>query len=239
MAAVLACGDDAWISHGSAAYLHHLWPYAAKSRPVQVTVLRRSVERPGIRVHRVRGLHADEVTRIEGIPVTSLARTVVDLAAVLGAGDLERLIAEAYTRDLGEAQLRRLLARYPARPGTPALRALLDRECGPKVTDSEAERQLLQLVRAAGLPEPRTGVWLHGHKVDFLWPAQRLIVEVDGYRFHSSRARFQADRRRDQDLTARGFVVIRVAWSHLVDEPHALVARLSAALARADERRTG
>jgi very-short-patch-repair endonuclease len=101
----------------------------------------------------------------------------------------------------------------------------------PAFTRSEAERRLLALIRAAGLPPPRTNVHVGPYEVDFLWPAHRLVVEVDGFAFHSSRAAFERDRRRDADLQARGLRVTRVTWRQLEREPHAVVARLAAALA--------
>jgi very-short-patch-repair endonuclease len=234
MAAALACGATAHVSHESAAYLHELPPHPAKPTPVHVTVEARHVRRPNIRTHKTTSLPEDERTHVGPVPTTTAARAILDLAASVGRGNLERLIAEAYAlKAASEGELRKLALRHRPRRGSAVLLALLDDERGPQITDSEAERRFLTLVRAAHLPEPRAGVRLHGYKVDFLWPAHRLVVEVDGYRFHSSAARFRADRKRDQELIARGYTVIRVAWSHIVDEPEALVARLAAALALA------
>jgi len=234
MAAVLACGAGAYVGHASAAFLHGLPPHPAKPDPVTVAVVGRDLRRPDIDIRRTTTLAEDEATEVEGIPVTTPARTILDLAAALPSAELAALIAEAYAQGLTSAgQLRSLIARHRGRPGTAALREMLARERGPKITDSEAERRFLTLVRAAGLPEPRAGVRMHGYRVDFLWPGERLVVEVDGYRFHSSGARFRSDRRRDQDLIAHGLTVMRVAWSHIVDEPYALIARLAAALAGA------
>jgi very-short-patch-repair endonuclease len=112
------------------------------------------------------------------------------------------------------------------------LRAALEREGGPAFTRSEAERRLLALVRAAGLPPPRVNPRLAGHEVDFLWTEARVVAEVDGFAFHSTRAAFERDRRRDADLGDSGHRVIRLTWLQLEREPHRVVARLAAALAR-------
>ena len=101
----------------------------------------------------------------------------------------------------------------------------------PNLTRSEAERRALDLIRAARLPPPETNVRVCGHEVDFLWRRQRLIVEVDGYAFHSSRRSFERDRRKDQALGAQGYRVIRVTWRQLTEEPEVVVATLAAALA--------
>jgi very-short-patch-repair endonuclease len=103
----------------------------------------------------------------------------------------------------------------------------------PQMTRSEAERRLLTLIERAALPRPRTNTRVGRYEVDALWPETRLIVEVDGFAFHGTRAAFERDRRRDADLTAMGFRVVRVTWRQLVDEPHLVVARLAGALARA------
>jgi very-short-patch-repair endonuclease len=123
-----------------------------------------------------------------------------------------------------------LLARRSSRPGTHALRALLD-DGTPALTRSQAEERLLALIRAAELPAPETNIRIDRHEVDFLWREQRLIVEVDGFRFHSSRSAFERDRQRDTELSSQGFRVIRITWRQIVDRPEALIARLAKALA--------
>ena len=100
----------------------------------------------------------------------------------------------------------------------------------PKLTRSEAERLLLDLIRAARLPTPATNVKIHGHEVDFVWPTQRLIVEVDGFAFHSTRAAFERDRVRDADLLKAGYRVIRITWRRLTTQREAVIATLAAAL---------
>ena len=101
----------------------------------------------------------------------------------------------------------------------------------PALTRSEAEERLLTLIRSAELPAPETNIRIGRHEVDLVWRDQRLIVEVDGFRFHSSRSAFERDRRRDAELGTLGFRVMRVTWRQIVDEPQALIARLATALA--------
>ena len=165
--------------------------------------------------------------------MTAPARTILDLAAVVTPRELERAVAEADTRRLvPRNQLLSLLARVGARPGVGALRALLDADRGPSLTRSEAEERLLALIRAAELPAPELNVRVGPHEVDFLWRGQKVIVEVDGFRFHSSRAAFERDRKRDADLAARGFRVVRVTWRQIVDRPEAVIARIAVVLER-------
>jgi very-short-patch-repair endonuclease len=117
------------------------------------------------------------------------------------------------------------------------MRALLDSEVEQGYTRSEAERRMLDLVRAAGLLQPLPNVRLEGYSVDFLWPAQRLVVEVDGYRYHGHRAAFERDRRKDAMLLAAGYRVMRLTWRQLVHEPMLVAAMLASALT--DSRKPG
>lgn len=234
IAAVLACGA-AVLSHRSAACFWEALPYpAASSTAVDVTVTRRGPEsKPGIRVHRARTLARRDYAIHDEIPVTTPPRTVLDLAVSDLPGEVERALGEMLARRrLSERQLRDQLARNPGRQGAGVLRALIDLDGGPAASRSEAERRLLRLVRAAGLPIPEANVRVGGFEVDFIWRQQRLVVEVDGYRFHSSRSRFEDDRKRDASLAALGYTVLRVTWRQLTREPEAVVARLAAALAR-------
>jgi very-short-patch-repair endonuclease len=230
LGAVLACGPRAVVSHRSASRLWRLLPTGQGE--VEITVAGRDCRsRRGIRVHRVRDLDRREIRKLGGIPITSPARTIFDLAAVVTPRELEQALAEAYARRLARrSELASLLARRSSRPGTRALSALLN-DGTPALTRSEAEDRLLALIRAAELSRPETNVRIGRHEVDFLWREQRVVVEVDGFAFHSSRSAFERDRRRDVDLSAQGFRVMRVTWRQIVGEPEALVARLAAALA--------
>lgn len=225
MAAVLACGAGAALSHRSAAVLWNLLPPHA-SLPTHVSAPCRRRAPAGVCLHF--SLTSELVQR-DGIAVTPPARTLLDLAATATRADLERALHEARLLHLvTQVELQR---RSRARPGASALRDLLTEE--PRFTRSEAERRFLSLVRRARLPTPHTNVRIAGHEVDALWPNERLVVEVDGFTFHSTRAAFERDRARDADLQAHGYRVMRVTWRQLTVRPEALAARIGGALAAA------
>jgi very-short-patch-repair endonuclease len=232
MAAVLACGETARLSNGSAAVLWQLLigPGTAEGRK-EVTITRgHRARHPGLLVHRARTLMADEVTEREGIPVTTVARTLYDLARRGASQDLERAFAQAIGRGLvTRAEILTLLARHA---GARRLRALVEGEAEVSLTRSEAENLFLALIRKAQLQRPRVNDTVNGYVVDFFWPAERFAVEVDGYAHHASATMFESDRRRDAVLAAAGVHVIRVTWRQLVNEPEALLVRLAVALAR-------
>lgn len=231
MAATLAGGDAAWLSHRSGGELWSVGP--ALSGAVSVTLVGRGGRsRPGITVHVARRVSDEDVTSHDGIPVTAPGRTLLDLATQLPRRDLARAVEQAEILGLVQGDwLDALLIRNPRHRGAAALRAVTRAAEAPAMTRSEAERRLLELVRAARLPPPRTNQRIHGHEVDFLWPRQRLIAEVDGFAFHSSRSSFERDRRRDAHLIANGHRVIRITWRQLTMEPESVVALLARALA--------
>ena len=230
LAAVLTCGGGALLSHASAAKLWRLpWKQTAR---VNVTVPGRGGRstRPRILIHRA-AIRPGDASSKDGIPVTSPARALLDLAATATARDLDRATNEARVlRLVTDPSLDEQFSRYPRHRGTRALREATRTD--PALTRSEAERRLLDLIRAARLPAPETNVRLRGYEVDFLWREQRLVVEVDGYAFHSSRRSFERDRRKDRELHAEGYLVLRITWRELADEREAVVATLSAALTR-------
>ena len=231
-AAVLACGPAAVLSHRSSASFWTLLPYLPDSTAVSVTVTSGHARaKPGIDVHRCALRRRDWVVR-DSIRVTTPERTILDLAGVVSLEELEQAIAEGQVlRIISEPALVKQVTRNPKRAGTRTLRRLLDLDGGPAPTRSEAERRMLALVRAARLPVPEVNVPVGAHEVDFLWRRERLVVEVDGRRFHSSRRSFERDRARDADLAAAGLTVVRVTWRQLTEEPEAVAARLGAALA--------
>jgi very-short-patch-repair endonuclease len=233
MAAVLACGPEAVLSHWSGGGLWRVYPDRGSSGPVDVTVpFGTHRARPGVRLHRVRVLPPEEVTHLDGIPVTTLARTILDLASVLSSGELRRVLAVALSEhSMEREQLTELVVRYPGRRGVPMLRALLKDDTPPALTVSKAEQRFLRLITRARLPAPEVNAWFEGYKVDFLWRTHRLIVEVDGFAFHGSRERFENDRRRDGELTARGFRVMRVTWRQITQEPEVVLVQVAQALA--------
>jgi very-short-patch-repair endonuclease len=235
IAAVFACGQGALLSHRSAGKVLAL--LRDDDAEVDVTVVGQRRHRPGIRVHRTSSLHPSDIRRRHGLPLTSPARTLLDLAEVLPSRPLERALDEALRMRLTRPrELRAILERSPRRRGAAELRALLDRTAGPTLTRSEAEERLLALVRAARLPHPELNTRITGHEVDFLWRDAGLVVEVDGFAYHSTRAAFERDRRRDAKLQSAGFAVVRVTWRQISDEPEALVALLAQSLARPDQR---
>ncbi len=235
MAAVLACGSTALLAGRSAGALLGLLPPPNKGVRVEVATLGAAQDRPGIRVHRVRRFDPGDRTRIDGIPVTSPARTLLDLARVLGPRELEQAVARAEHEGLVQpGELAAWLARRRGRPGARALRSVLERAGGPALTRSEAEERFLRLVRRAQLPPPDTNVKVDGCELDFLWPRHGIAVEVDGYGFHSSRPRFESDRRRIARMAVHGIQVIPVTWRQITEEATATMVRLGQALLRAE-----
>ena len=231
MAAVLALGKGALLSHHPSAVLWDLRPLPV--RDMHVTVVARDTRGPAdVHVHRIKQLHPSDATSRHGIPITSPARTLLDLATQAPQRDLDRAINEArVTKLVSDAALAEQFTRYPHHRGKAALRRALQDE--PALTRSEAERRLLELIRQARLPEPQTNTLVHGHEVDFHWPAQRLIVEVHGYSYHSTRAAFERDRRRDAELQSSGYHVLRTTWRQITEEPAATSAILARATADA------
>ncbi len=230
-AALLSSGAGALLGHRSAATVWRM-PVPAID-DVEVSLVGRDVpSRPGIRFYRLESLDSRDRRRHAGLALTSPARTLLDLGAVLTERGLEQAVADAQARRLvSTTDLRAALARAPRRHGASALRTLLERQAGPALTRSQAEELLLGIVRSAGLPSPETNVRVGGYEVDCLWRDRRLVVEVDGYAFHSSRASFERDRRRDADLQDRGYRVRRVTWRQLTEEPDDVERSLRRALA--------
>jgi very-short-patch-repair endonuclease len=232
MAAVLAVGEGALLSHRSAAVVWELLPAAAGALDVTLPG-REARHRAGIRVHEASDLAPEDATVHLNLPITSPARTLLDLAAILSPSDLARAIEQADRRGLTSPnKLTHYLTRRRSHRGAAALRAAVT-STTPQLTRSEAERTFLALMARAGLPTPAANTRVAGYEVDFLWPGRRLIVEIDGYAFHSSRAAFERDRIRDAELLARGYRVIRITWRRLVEEPEAVAATIATALALA------
>jgi very-short-patch-repair endonuclease len=226
MAAALAAGPDARLSHHAAAALWQIRP-TARTR-VDVTVPRALHARAGLRHHQA-VLPPDEVTTHLGIRVTTPARTLFDLAAVLPRHQLERALNEADALRLSSpTSLTQLLERHPAR-GVATLRPLLLTARRP--TRSDLEAAFLHLVDASDLPHPRTNTVIDGKEVDAAWPEQRLLVEVDSYTFHATRGAFENDRRRDRELTVAGWRVLRITWLDLRERHAEVAAQVTALLA--------
>jgi len=224
-AAVLACGgpEVAGISHDAAAAV---WDLArVPSGPIDVTTLRRSERIAGLRLHRSNVL--DAVRRADGLPVTTVERTLADLA---GRRDIARLCHRAaHLRILDAAVLRVAIEN---RPGAEAVRRALDelRGADPRITRSELEERFLALLEGAGLPRPEVNARVAGYEVDFLWREQCLVVETDGAATHLTRTAFERDRHRDADLTVAGYRVVRFTWADVVDRGASMRRTLSALL---------
>lgn len=228
MAAVLACGPHALLSHHSAAAL--LGIGEERPGPIDVVVPDHVARRrPGIRVHRRVGLLTPgewserwpASGTVAGIPVTGPVPTLVDLAMCLATAELEAAVNEASHRNLIDPEsLREALDVMPPRPGIGRLRRLLDRDTFV-LTDTRLEQLFLPLARSADLPLPQTQVWLNGHRVDFYWPDLKLVVEADSFRYHRTPAKQAADNRRDQDHIAAGLMPLHFShWQVCHDPAH-------------------
>lgn len=233
MAAVLAAGEGALLSHQSAARLWRIMPPAAER--VDITCPPgRIVRRKGIVSHESE-IEEDESGSVDGIPVTSPFRTVFDLAALLDLRGLERAFHEAEVRGLRDrVSLPMLLKRYPGRRGTRNLRALLDSSEPVGFTRNDFEEAFVALLDANGLPRPRmnAGLALRGRffEIDALWEEQRVAVELDSRLVHGTNKNFESDRQRDRIFVADGWKTMRVTWRALHQEPDEVIADLQAAL---------
>lgn len=232
MASVLAAGPDAVLSHRSAA---QLWRISLRA-PIDPEVTRSDGfrGRPGIRIHRI-GLSVDEVTVVDGIPVTSVFRTIFDLAAVASEREVERAFHEAEVRQLTDrVSLPMLLERHPGHRGAAGLRRLLASREPTGIVESKLEEHFLAFLDARGFPRPRLNATLslRGRllRPDCMWLRERLIVELDGHRVHGTGRAFERDRKRDRELLAEGWRSTRVTWRQLRDEPEAIAADLRQAL---------
>jgi very-short-patch-repair endonuclease len=174
----------------------------------------------------------EDRTLREGIPVTALPRTLLDLASI-APRRLERAIE--HTEQLGLFDLQpveSLLARCAGHPGAGRLRHALDAYRGPTFTRSELERRFLRLVREAGLPRPSVNTFVAGYELDAYWPLERFAVELDGYEFHKTRAAFEHDRIRQEELKLAGIEMVRVTDRRIADDPEGVARRLKTLLAQ-------
>jgi very-short-patch-repair endonuclease len=237
MAAVLACGRGAVLSHRSAARVHGIRPWSGR---VEVTVAgqggcRRSSGGARSRplVHRSADLPGDDVMVVEGLPVTTVPRTLLDLAAIVPAHHLRRAVERAEQLEVFDlAAVDRVLDGHPGRPGSAALRALLIdmHRHGVTWTRSDAEAAMLQVCIDHGLPRPLVNRHDGGREVDFRWPAHGLIVEIDGWTYHSSRRAFASDRARDRLALREGQRVARFTADEVRRTPAAVADDLRALL---------
>ncbi len=235
LAAVLACGPGAVLSHRSAAA--HWGLLRTDQTRIDVTAPRGRHGAPTIRLHRTRSLDARDTTTHQGIPTTTVHRTLLDVAAIARDGELERAVAQAERLRLYDHRaIQATIATGQRAPRSQGLREATSRT--PRWTRNEWEAAFLTLLREAGLPEPHTNEAFHapghGHcEPDYHWPEHRVIVELDGYETHGTRAAFHADRAKDAALTAHGHRVLRFTRD---DHPALAINRLQALLPSAGSR---
>jgi very-short-patch-repair endonuclease len=228
-AAVLACGDGAVLSHVAAG---SAWDIRGSSSAVfDVTVGRGGrIRRAGLRIHTVTALRPDEVTRRDGLPITTPARTLLDLAAAR-VRNLDTALDRAERLRLVDfAELHALLERYPGRPGTRSLKAQLARYRGAVDAWSWLERLVNKLCNEHGLPPPQVNTSIEGRVRDFFWPDCRLVVEADSYAWHRSPSALNADRERDVELTLAGYRVLRFTYEQVTERPDYVVGAIVSAL---------
>jgi len=236
MAAVLAYGPEAVLSHRSAAALWELLR-DARSR-IDVSVPRRAVRaRPTICAHASLALRPADVTSRDGIPCTGVVRTLLDLAEAVPRRQLDAAVEQAEVLGLLDLRaIEEVLAGAPGHRGSGSLRATIAAGVEPALTASELEERFLAIAREAGLPRPEVNAWLAAGgdhlKVDFLWRSARLVVETDGHAFHGHRRAFERDRRRDQRLMLAGYQVVRCSWRQVAEEPGRLLDTISTLLGR-------
>lgn len=236
LAAVLAAGPGAVLSHREAAALHGLRPSSRPKVDVTVAAQRRV---PGVQVHRVERLEDADVTAVAGIPVTTVARTLVDLADVVPPRALRKAFDEAErSHRIDVRAIEDVLARTRTRNGDGCrrVRAVLAElaTLGAGVTRSDLEADFLALLDVHRIVRPTTNAWTEHMEVDACWPAARLVVELDGWDAHRTRQAFQTDRTRSNDLQAAGWTVLRFTHADVTSRSDETVERVRRALARGD-----
>lgn len=226
LAAVWACGEGALLCGLAAAHLLGLTGGRVAPPPEVVAPTERRVE--GVRCRRSRGLGLCDGVVWRGVPVTSVARTMVDVASVLSLNALARAFHEAGIRHgTTPAHVEELMHRRPNAPGIAGLRAVIHGDV--HVTLSALERRFLRLLKEAGLPLPITNCPVDGRRIDCRWPEHRLTVELDGYRYHRSRHAWELDRRREREARARGDDFRRFTYGD-VERPEAMLSELLSCL---------
>lgn len=236
LAAVLASGQGAVLSHRSAAALWGLRPDHRSQIDVSVPRVH-GLGSATVRIHRRRDLRPEEVVVRSGVPVSSLPLTLLDFAADAGRRATERASDQAEVLRLYDHRaVEEILHRRAGHRGAGILRAVVSEHAiGTTVTRSRLEEHFLALVRRAGVVQPEMNEYAQGasgehHLVDALWRAARVVVETDSRHFHLTPAAFENDRRRDADLTAAGYRVLRFTWRQLNREPYTVVSALRACL---------
>jgi Transcriptional regulator, AbiEi antitoxin len=246
LAAVFAAGPGAVLSHRAAGALHALRAYNGAA--IDLTIPTRSMRRhPGIRIHRSTTLTADDVTVENGIPCTSVARTLFDLAEIETRRGLERAFDQSEILEVFDLRaIQDQLDRNPLTKAATLIRAVLDEHyVGRTPTWNEFEEAMYAICRAAGVRDPEVNQWLvlddggPAIRPDFMWRPELVVVETDGRRTHGTRQRFESDRRKDQRLTAAGWRSIRTTWRQVFRRPREVQALLVAVVSGAPARRRG
>jgi predicted transcriptional regulator of viral defense system len=234
IAAVMACGQGSVLSHLDAAALWQI--YKSRGGAIHVTTTTRSSRAlPGVKIHRARRLDPEDVTKKDGIPVTTVARTLIDLTDILTSDRILRAMREAeYLKLLDINTLIAAVQRANGRRRLHVLNKAIERHTPGQIVREELEHRFQELLHAAGLPNPQTNVkvktWRQTYEVDCLWAEERVAVELDGRDAHMRAAAFEEDRARDAALTATGLRPLRFTWRRLTEEPDDLLAELKATL---------
>jgi Transcriptional regulator, AbiEi antitoxin len=228
LAAVLACAPGALLSHVSAAWLWGI--LRQRSGVIHVTTPTRRHAKAYLRLHHAALIGDDRAIR-EGIPVTALPRTLLDLASLLSANRLQRIIERSEELQILDLRpIDALLVRAGGHPGAGRLRRALALYRAPPFTRSGLERRFVELVKEAGLPTPSTGFNIAGHELDVYWKRERFVVELDVYSTHGSREAFERDRVRQEELKLIGIEMIRITGPRLDREPQTVIERVVALL---------
>jgi hypothetical protein len=227
LAAVLACGDGALLCGRAAGYL---WGLIRGARPAPEVRTRTERRVEGVRVRRARPHFPEDAGRRRGIPVTKVQRTLVDLAGVLSEPVLGRACHEAEVRyEVTPDQVEKVLSRIPNARGARTLRRILHGDI--PIALSRLELNFLRLLGKASLPLPETNRRAGGYRVDCRWPAHRLTVELDSYRYHGTRSAWERDRHREREAYARGDQFRRYTWRDVETRSRLLLRELRALLA--------
>jgi very-short-patch-repair endonuclease len=232
LAALLACGRGAFISHHSAAFV---WGLRKNPPPqVEVSVVGRECRaRKGLRVHRIKAIDKRDLCHHEGLWISSPARTLLEIASTLPRHGLADAVGDGIGgRRVNRAEIEATLARNPGRRGCARLAEVIGDEATTTITRSRAERALWKLIRESGLPRPQVNVRLGRYVPDFLWPKERLIVELDSYTFHGGPNSFDHDHDKDFVYREAGFDVLRPTRGQVIREPMRVLVLVAQTLAR-------
>jgi hypothetical protein len=236
LAALISVGDDAVLSHRSAARQWGLRPWSGAFIELTARDDRGHKAKDGLRVHTSLELEDWEITEHDSIPVTTPARTLLDLAAVVPAHHLRRAVERAVQEEIYDhGAVLRVMAAHPRRRGSAALEALLDdlHDHGTAtVTRSDLEALFLQLCLDHDLPRPQVNHFDNGRELDFRWSVERVVVETNGFAFHRSRAAFEDDHDKRLALEAAGWRVISLTWRQVTSRPEEVVQHVRRALSQ-------